>query len=107
MFHVAIVLGCASLFASPSWADDASVFPDGPKPSSSAIHGYVNSSNSLDGRKAQASLASTVQRQDSREHHFWDGRNVALFSTVGTSRALDYFSTLNMRRRGRQEVLLT
>jgi len=30
-----------------------------------------------------------------------------LFSWVGASRALDYSSTLNMRRRGRQEILLT
>jgi hypothetical protein len=30
-----------------------------------------------------------------------------LFSLVGASRALDYSSTLNMRRRGRQEILLT
>jgi len=41
------------------------------------------------------------------QHRFWDGRNVALFSLVGFSRALDYSSTLNMRRRGRQELLLT
>jgi len=30
-----------------------------------------------------------------------------LFAGVGASRTLDYFSTLNMRRRGRQEILLT
>ena len=107
-FQVAIVLACASLFASLSWADEASSLPDAPKPSPSATHGYVNSSNSLGGKtQSQASLSSTVQRQDSREHHFWDSRNAALFSTVGASRALDYFSTLNMRRRGRQEILLT
>jgi hypothetical protein len=41
------------------------------------------------------------------EHKFWDRENIALFAVVGGSRALDYSSTLNMRRRGRQEVLLT
>jgi len=41
------------------------------------------------------------------EHNFWDGENIALFAAVGGSRALDYSSTLNMRRRGRQEVFLT
>jgi hypothetical protein len=41
------------------------------------------------------------------EHSFWDRENIALFAAVGGSRALDYSSTLNMRRRGRQEVLLT
>jgi len=32
---------------------------------------------------------------------------VALFALVGALRALDYFSTLNMRRRSRDEILLT
>jgi hypothetical protein len=41
------------------------------------------------------------------EHRFWDGTNEWLFAGVGASRTLDYFSTLNMRRRGRQEILLT
>lgn len=42
-----------------------------------------------------------------REHRFWDRENDWLFAGVGASRTLDYFSTLNMRRRGRQEILLT
>ncbi|HSC46346.1 MAG TPA: hypothetical protein VLC94_10955 [Candidatus Acidoferrum sp.] len=41
------------------------------------------------------------------EHRFWDRENIVLFSLVGASRALDYSSTLNMRRRGRQEIFLT
>ena len=41
------------------------------------------------------------------EHRFWDQTNDWLFAGVAASRALDYFSTLNMRRRGRQEILLT
>jgi hypothetical protein len=40
-------------------------------------------------------------------HHFWDKENDWLFAGVGASRTLDYFSTLNFRRRGRQEILLT
>jgi hypothetical protein len=40
-------------------------------------------------------------------HRFWDGKNLLLFSGVAAARALDYTSTLNMRRRGRQEILLT
>jgi hypothetical protein len=40
-------------------------------------------------------------------HRFWDRQNNLLFASVATSRALDYSSTLNMRRRGRQEILLT
>lgn len=42
-----------------------------------------------------------------REHHFWDAENGWLFAGVGATRTLDYFSTLNMRRRGRQEIFLT
>jgi hypothetical protein len=41
------------------------------------------------------------------EHRFWDRENRLLFAAVGASRGLDYSSTLNMRRRGRQEVLLS
>jgi hypothetical protein len=41
-----------------------------------------------------------------REHRFWDGTNAWLFAGTGASRTLDYFSTLNMRRRGRQEIFL-
>jgi hypothetical protein len=40
-------------------------------------------------------------------HRFWDQENDWLFAGVGASRTLDYFSTLNFRRRGRQEVFLT
>lgn len=40
-------------------------------------------------------------------HHFWDKENDWLFAGVGASRTLDYFSTLNFRRRGRNEALLT
>ena len=41
------------------------------------------------------------------QHRFWDKTNDWLFAGVGASRTLDYFSTLNMRRRGRQEILIT
>ena len=40
-------------------------------------------------------------------HRFWDKDNAWLFAGVAAARTLDYFSTLNMRRRGRQEILLT
>jgi hypothetical protein len=41
------------------------------------------------------------------EHRFWDKENSWLFAGVGASRTLDYFSTLNLRRRGDQELLVT
>lgn len=42
-----------------------------------------------------------------KTHRFWDKENDWLFGGVGASRTLDYFSTLNFRRRGNPEVLLT
>jgi len=44
---------------------------------------------------------------DLPEHRFSDRDSAWLFSAVAASRTLDYFSTLNMRRRGRQEAFLT
>jgi len=41
------------------------------------------------------------------EHSFWDRDNDWLFAAVGAGRALDYASTLNLRRRGINEVFLT
>jgi hypothetical protein len=40
-------------------------------------------------------------------HRFWDRENDLLFAGVGAGRALDYASTLNLRRRGIDEVFLT
>ena len=42
-----------------------------------------------------------------QSRRFWDKENRWLFAGVGAARTLDYFSTLNMRRRGRQEIFLT
>jgi hypothetical protein len=57
---------------------------------------------------AAPSLADNHKRSSKEgEHRFWDRENAWLFAGVGAARTLDYFSTLNMRRRGRQEILLT
>ena len=40
-------------------------------------------------------------------HKFWDRENDWLFAGVGAGRALDYASTLNLRRRGIDEIFLT
>lgn len=40
-------------------------------------------------------------------HRFWDRENDLLFAGVGAGRALDYASTLNLRRRGLDEIFLT
>ena len=39
-------------------------------------------------------------------HHFWDRKNVLLFSGMAVFRGLDYASTRNFQARGRTEVLL-
>lgn len=85
MFVAAFVGGQALLFAQePASAQDtrpAANLPAAPRP------------------KAEATSRD--------EHRFWDKTNDWLFAGVAASRTLDYFSTLNMRRRGRQEILLT
>lgn len=40
-------------------------------------------------------------------HRFWDTHNILLFSGVTAVRALDYTSTLDLRSRGLNEILLT
>ena len=50
--------------------------------------------------------APSAKMPQTQEHRFWDGTNAWLFAGTGAARTLDYFSTLNMRRRGRQEILL-
>lgn len=61
-------------------ADTTAKLPEGPKPAVQSQH---------------------------QTHAFWDQKNDWLFAGVAASRYFDYFSTLNMRRRGRDEVLLT
>jgi hypothetical protein len=71
-------------------------------------HDEETSSPPFESPKAQTvtNLTSKVELSSS-EHHFWDRQNDLLFAGVAAARTLDYFSTLNMRRRGRQEILLT
>jgi hypothetical protein len=73
---------CASLTICSAWAQDK---PEPPKPKPAIQLAQANNSS----------------------HRFWDKKNAWLFAAVGASRTLDYFSTLNMRRRGRDEILLT
>lgn len=60
--------------------------------------------------KRQTGLPLTAVAKESvcsGTHHFWDRKNGWLFVGVAAARTADYFSTLNMRRRGRQEILLS
>jgi hypothetical protein len=71
---------------------------DANKPASPKPPGPVGVAPSLVGNKKDTAHGL---------HRFWDKENDWLFAGVGASRAFDYFSTLNMRRRGRQEIFLT
>jgi hypothetical protein len=63
----------------------------------------------VEGKLPVAVSAAPVPKKfvEGSPHRFWDKKNGWLFAGVAASRTLDYFSTLNMRRRGRQEVFLT
>src|ERR1700730_19425860 len=54
----------------------------------------------------QPPAASSLPAATSEVHKFWDRENVLLFAGVAGARGLDYSSTLNLRRRGLDEVLL-
>src|SRR5215472_14392049 len=60
-----------------------------------------------DALASTARLPVPPQENAAHSHRFWDKENGWLFAGVGAARTLDYFSTLNMRRRGRQEILLS
>jgi hypothetical protein len=54
-----------------------------------------------------ASPATSRASPPQTTHRFWDRTNDLWFAAVGAGRALDYASTLNLRRRGVDEVFLT
>jgi len=62
---------------------------------------------SADDIAPQAVQSQSLKTIQPIEHHFWDKENDLLFVGVAATRTLDYFSTLNMRRRGRQAIFLT
>jgi hypothetical protein len=115
-FRVVFTLVCTNVIAAACWADDVPLLPIAPSPSTAAAKGLTRRFLSQSGLSESQSAAqprtgfdsSAVKKPASPEqHHFWDRNNLLLFSAVGGARALDYSSTLNMRRRGRQEILLT
>ena len=56
---------------------------------------------------ADPAPASAARSAFPSAHRFWDKENDLLFAGVAAMRTMDYFSTLNLRRRGRQEIFLT
>jgi hypothetical protein len=58
-------------------------------------------------RKPESAIPPGTTPLGRNAHRFWDRENDWLFAAVGAGRALDYASTLNLRRRGINEVFLT
>ena len=94
MLRVALLLLAAT---SVAWAQQPSEPPD---PDSPAATTQVQTSSGM----ARPAPRANPPRAT---HRFWDRTNDLWFAGVGASRALDYASTLNLRRRGLDEVFLT
>lgn len=115
MFALGSALIVGSSCGSLCRAHDKNGLPDAPAPMTTKVNCPKADTDLLCLNKPQQSSAprpagassTPVWAPGGEKHRFWDRENVVLFSFVGASRALDYSSTLNMRRRGRQEILLT
>jgi hypothetical protein len=58
-------------------------------------------------RESDAAMpVSSANKPAPMPHRFWDRTNLALFSGIAVTRAMDYASTRNFQARGRQEILL-
>ena len=69
--------------------------------------GPASVSGGLQVEPAPSSSAVPQATSPQTTHRFWDRTNDLLFAAVGAGRALDYASTLNLRRRGDDEIFLT
>jgi hypothetical protein len=88
----------------------ANDFYGGLKPKPTAVSGRLHASLEAFGVKVEPARVSSAAPQASppqATHRFWDRTNDLLFAAVGAGRALDYASTLNLRRRGVDEIFLT
>lgn len=75
--------------------------------SSTALLAQEQGASTPDAPKPHSEPAKPPAEPPAATHRFWDQENDWLFAGVAVSRGLDYSSTLNFRRRGRQEALLT
>lgn len=111
-----LLLAVSVAFPTSCRAADGLSLPTAPVPTAAAVEARRDPS---DFRRTSAALPqgasmpqgdpqhSPMTGNSEYQHRFWDRENIFFFSLVGASRALDYSSTLNMRRRGRDEVFLT
>lgn len=82
------------LFAAPAWAQ-------APQPPQKPPEESIQPEN----RPAQPATLKNLEPLEA--HRFFDKKNVRLFAGVFAARGLDFASTLNMRARGRDEILLS
>jgi hypothetical protein len=99
--RVALIL----LVAGSSVSAQQSVTPTGPISSTDAS---AQSQTTPTGPPANPIPADAKKAPKSPPpHRFWDLENDLLFAGVAGGRGLDYSSTLNLRRRGLDEIFLT
>jgi hypothetical protein len=85
------------LWAGTAYGQDPPDSPGAAKAGSTAAVGSA--------RETRVAAAVAVTAPNTA-HAFWDRRNLYLFSGIAMMRTLDYTSTRNMQRRGREEILL-
>jgi hypothetical protein len=88
----------------------ASLSSGGFKVEPAPASGGLNASHEALSVKVEPARVSSPAPQASppqTTHRFWDRTNDLWFAAVGAGRALDYASTLNLRRRGVDEIFLT
>jgi len=114
-FVILLTLLAESFLGSRLSANDERDLPNAPVPvvaasgcrEALAVLACSNGAQQTSTPRPAVTSSAAVRVQDMPTHRFWNRENIALLSLVAASRALDYSSTLNMRRRGRQEILLT
>jgi hypothetical protein len=95
----------AQQFAEPACSDPtADVAAQSQTPAAAPTAGPVRADATL---QPQPSAQEQNPHPSQPTHRFWDRENDLLFAGVGAGRALDYASTLNLRRRGIDEIFLT
>jgi hypothetical protein len=88
-------LGCAQ-----------AALPDSPHPPAARLQiAPVTTAENSDAATSGA-VATPPASAPEATHAFWDKTNIFLFSGVAVMRTMDYVSTQNFLRRGRQEILL-
>ena len=92
-------------FVVAAWAQQPT--EGGQVDSTSATQSSAASPSTDQKKTPEASTPTTADSLPAATHGFWDRENDWLFAGVGAGRALDYASTLNLRRRGIDEVFLT